>query len=268
MTRAATAALAEVSEGEIRSGTAVYCYHKDAIVVVLRTLKGPAEGGKWTNAEVSKQLGDEYNTQNITVLRVGEQADLPPTETSAGFRAASGLAPDAGPVVVVLQGQATHAFVILEGGVADVTVIPAEPEARRTDAIFDGLKDKKVGLVGCGSLGSKIGAMLTRAGVCKWLLADDDLLLPDNFVRNELDWRDAGSHKASALSRRMEYVNPAVDTNVWHTQLGTQTASEIRRNNHAAAWRVRFNYRRNGQSQRAEHHFSRGEGQEEAGDLG
>jgi sulfur-carrier protein adenylyltransferase/sulfurtransferase len=67
--------------------------------------------------------------------------------------------------------------------------------------------------------------MLTRAGVSKWLLADDDLLLPDNFVRNELDRRDAGSHKASALARRMEYINPAVDTNVWHIQLGTQTAS-------------------------------------------
>jgi hypothetical protein len=67
---------------------------------------------------------------------------------------------------------------------------------------------------------------MTRAGVSKWLLIDDDLLLPDNFVRNELDWRDAGSHKASALARRFEYINPRVDTKVWHTQLGTQTASE------------------------------------------
>jgi molybdopterin/thiamine biosynthesis adenylyltransferase len=224
MTRSTTAALAEVNVGEIRSGGVAYCYHKDAVVFVLRSLQGT--GGEWTNADVPKQLADEYYARNIAVLRVGEQASLPPTATSSGFRQATGLAPDAGPVVLVLQGQSANAFYLLEDSVVDVPIIPAEPEARRTDAIFDSLKDKKVGLVGCGSLGGKIGAMLTRAGVSKWLLADDDLLLPDNFVRNELDWRDAGSHKASALARRMEYINPGVDTIVWHTQLGTQTASE------------------------------------------
>ena len=225
LTRAATAALAEVGEGKIRSGVAVYCYHKDAIVFLIGMLKGLTEGSDWSNADVPKQLGDEYYKRTIAVLRVGEHAGLPPTATAAAFREALGLAPDVGPLVVLLQGQAAHAFYLLEDGVAEVPVIPAERETRRTDSIYDGMKDKKVGLVGCGSLGSKIGAMLTRAGVSKWLLVDDDLLLPDNFVRNELDWRDAGSHKAAALARRMEYINPAVDTNIWHTHLGTQTAS-------------------------------------------
>jgi molybdopterin/thiamine biosynthesis adenylyltransferase len=226
MTRAATEAFAEVKGDEIRSGVCVYCYHKDAIVFVPRSLTSATDGSEWTNPDVPKQLGDEYFKRDFALLRLGEQAALPPTETSAGFRQATGLAADAGPVVLVLQGQASHAFYVMEDSVCEVSVIPAEAEARRTDAIFDSLKDKKVALVGCGSLGGKIGAMLTRAGVNKWLLADDDLLMPDNFVRNELDWRDAGSHKASALARRMEYINPAVDTSVWHTQLGMQTASE------------------------------------------
>ena len=49
--------------------------------------------------------------------------------------------------------------------------------------------------------GSKVGTMLARSGVARFFLADDDILFPDNFVRNDLDWRDVGSHKANALLR-------------------------------------------------------------------
>ncbi|ARP99679.1 E2/E1-associated domain-containing protein [Pseudorhodoplanes sinuspersici] len=222
-TRADTAFLADMTEGEYRTGAAVYCFHKDAIVFAVRSLNGAAE---WINPDVPGQLEDEYYKRNFVALRLGEKTALPPTSSPSAFREAAGLAQDAGPVVLVFQGQASHAFYLTADSVIEAFVIPAQMEARRTDAVFDGLKDRKVGLVGCGSLGSKIGAIMTRAGVGKWLLVDDDLLLPDNFVRNELDWRDAGSHKASALARRMEYINPEIDTNVWLTELGAQTASE------------------------------------------
>jgi len=55
---------------------------------------------------------------------------------------------------------------------------------------------------------------------------DDDILLPDNFVRNDLDWRDAGAHKAEALARKLQLVNPSVETEVWRARLGGQEASE------------------------------------------
>lgn len=227
LTRAATAALASIVEGETRSGTATYCYHKDALVLVLSGLKGPTEDSKWSNADVPKQLGDEYYERSVTLQRLSQSAELPSTETPAAFRTALALPPEAGPLIMLLRGDAVDAFFLLDESVVKASVIPTEVKSRRADDIFDSLKSKKVGLVGCGSLGGKIGAMLTRAGVSNWLLLDDDLLLPDNFVRNELDWRDAGSHKASALARRMEYINPAVATSIWHTQLGVQTASEF-----------------------------------------
>ncbi len=33
---------------------------------------------------------------------------------------------------------------------------------------------------------------LARSGVANLLLVDDDLFLPDNLVRHDLDWRDVG----------------------------------------------------------------------------
>ena len=56
-------------------------------------------------------------------------------------------------------------------------------------------------------------------------LVDDDLLMPDNLVRNELDWRDMGCHKAHAVARRMQFVNPAAKTSVRLIQLAGLEAS-------------------------------------------
>ena len=87
------------------------------------------------------------------------------------------------------------------------------------------LSTKSVALIGCGSLGSKVGTMLARSGVARFVLVDDDILLPDNFVRNDLDWRDVGSHKANALLRRMTLVNPAAQSEIWRARLGGQESS-------------------------------------------
>jgi hypothetical protein len=67
--------------------------------------------------------------------------------------------------------------------------------------------------------------MLARTGAGHWLLVDDDLFLPGNVMRNELDWRDIGTHKARALARKLKLVNPAIETIVWDMQLGAQVAA-------------------------------------------
>ena len=87
------------------------------------------------------------------------------------------------------------------------------------------LTGKNVGIVGCGSLGSKIATSLARSGVRNFLLVDDDLLLPENLVRNDLDWSGMGEHKADALARRLELVAPGVIVTVRRLRLGGQEAS-------------------------------------------
>ena len=111
---------------------------------------------------------------------------------------------------MLLQGSDVRAYAVneTENKVFRVSVIPAPPEMARLDGVHERLLSLKVGLVGCGSLGSKIAASLARAGVRRFLLVDHDILSPDNFVRHDLDWRDAGRHKADAVASRIQMVNP------------------------------------------------------------
>jgi molybdopterin/thiamine biosynthesis adenylyltransferase len=100
-----------------------------------------------------------------------------------------------------------------------------QPLAQRLDADHEGLSEKTVALIGCGSLGSKIAAMLCRSGVRKFKLIDDDLLFPDNLVRHELDWRDIGAHKAAALAGRLSLIDAATEAQVIKQKLGGQESS-------------------------------------------
>lgn len=67
--------------------------------------------------------------------------------------------------------------------------------------------------------------MLARAGVNRFFLVDEDILLPENLVRNDLDWRDIAAHKADALARRMQLVQPGVRTHVRRMRLAGQESS-------------------------------------------
>src|SRR5271167_1572646 len=102
------------------------------------------------------------------------------------------------PFAVLVRGSVFHTYMLDSNAdrVTQVAVIPREPAAARVDEAHAHLAGRNVGIVGCGSLGSKVAVMLARAGVGRVLLVDDDIVFPDNFVRHDLDWRDVGIHKA------------------------------------------------------------------------
>lgn len=83
----------------------------------------------------------------------------------------------------------------------------AEPDGARLDPAYEALKASKVAIVGCGSVGSKVAVQLARSGVGSFVLVDGDVLSAGNLVRNELDWRSVGVHKAPALGARLKEVN-------------------------------------------------------------
>jgi molybdopterin/thiamine biosynthesis adenylyltransferase len=87
------------------------------------------------------------------------------------------------------------------------------------------LRGKKVGLVGCGSLGSKIGTSLARSGVGNFVLVDDDIMKPGNLVRHDLDATSLGVHKADALEARLKAVSPLINVRARNVVLGGQEAS-------------------------------------------
>jgi len=88
------------------------------------------------------------------------------------------------------------------------------------------LAGKSVAIVGCGSLGSKVAAMLVRAGVSQFTLVDDDILFAANIVRNELGAAAVGAHKVDALKARLTDIAGTVDITVRRVALGGQESAD------------------------------------------
>src|SRR5690554_117406 len=99
-------------------------------------------------------------------------------------------------------------------------------EQRRTPDCFDKLDNKSIGLIGCGSLGSKIAASLCRSGAGKFLLIDEDVFFPGNVARNDLSLADVGTHKSDALKERLSTLNPRCDVRALRLSLGGQESSQ------------------------------------------
>ncbi|MBW4598515.1 MAG: ThiF family adenylyltransferase [Calothrix sp. FI2-JRJ7] len=87
------------------------------------------------------------------------------------------------------------------------------------------LPEKKVGIVGLGSTGSKIAASLARSGVGKFYLIDEDIFLPENVCRNDLDWRNVGEHKVNAVQEIISYISSFAQFEVSIINLGGQESS-------------------------------------------
>ncbi|UXC91419.1 ThiF family adenylyltransferase [Sphingobium sp. RSMS] len=132
------------------------------------------------------------------------------------------------PLLLVHRGTARLYSLAQGTGSRDVYVyrtIVAPANEQRLSAEHGVLADRSVAIVGCGSVGSKIAATLTRAGVGTLVLVDGDLLLPGNLVRNELDWRAVGLNKPDALAARLRDINPSTKTIVRRLLLGGQESS-------------------------------------------
>jgi molybdopterin/thiamine biosynthesis adenylyltransferase len=78
---------------------------------------------------------------------------------------------------------------------------------------LEGLEQKRVAIVGCGSLGSKIASNLTASGVNHFRLIDYDYFEPNNSVRHELGVECFGLNKERALLTRLCSLNPAAAAN-------------------------------------------------------
>jgi molybdopterin/thiamine biosynthesis adenylyltransferase len=116
-------------------------------------------------------------------------------------------------VVVCSAGRFIRAFAVsASGGLGELAVIDASAvHASRLPADYAKLGAMTIVVVGLGSLGSKIAVSLARSGARKFALLDADVLLPQNLVRNDLDWRDVGFAKVEATAERIRLVAPGAD---------------------------------------------------------
>lgn len=108
---------------------------------------------------------------------------------------------------------------------AFATVIVDHDVGSRLGNDYARLAERSACIVGCGSMGSKIATSLARAGVGHFELIDDDVFLPENLVRNDLDWRSLGSHKVDALWGRLHLVQSNTTVNTHRVCLNGQEFS-------------------------------------------
>jgi len=99
------------------------------------------------------------------------------------------------------------------------------PDSQRLQSAYVNLTGKRVGLVGCGSVGSMMAVSLARSGVQNFFLIDEDIFFPGNVVRNDLALDGVGVHKANLLKERLLQINPDVDAKLLRLSLGGQESA-------------------------------------------
>jgi hypothetical protein len=241
--------LAELPDGA--EGTLEACLEKqgESYSCVVRRVR-PSGLPTWEDPSVPVALYDEmdemgppagpiYNTRLDAedILRARKVGDLESLLAEAGHGDVSlgaagpypqgmGRRPDV--LLLIDRGGEPHLFMLFSDGDA-LRAAPVRSEARgpnpRLPADLAGAAAKTVGVVGLGSLGSKLAVSLARSGVRKFVLVEADVLLPENLVRNELDWRDVGQHKVHAVKRRLELLAPGVEVEVRDLDLTGQESN-------------------------------------------
>ncbi|MPM05729.1 hypothetical protein SDC9_52020 [bioreactor metagenome] len=80
---------------------------------------------------------------------------------------------------------------------------------------FEEIKKKvsnyKVGIAGCGGLGSNCAAMLVRSGVLKLVMADFDIVQESNLNRQFFFQNQIGIAKAEALKENLLHINSGAE---------------------------------------------------------
>jgi ubiquitin-protein ligase len=220
--------------------------YRDATVIEIAQLKdtwvayvaavGPSDGPDWRETDIPDR-GDKG--EKAVLVRVASLADLPQMPDHAsleqlilGARRSETATPGETAVprfTIVTDAQSARTFYTYSKDGA-WNVIPyrtldlADDAGERLPQGYAALAQKKVGVVGCGSLGSKIAASLARTGVGEFVLVDDDVVTPGNLKRHELDAGGLGAHKTDALKARLEAI-ASVGVSVWRVALGGQESS-------------------------------------------
>jgi molybdopterin/thiamine biosynthesis adenylyltransferase len=121
-----------------------------------------------------------------------------------------------------------HFFVIFkDGDTRKLAAVRSEPRTTgaRTPKNLEGLGEKSVGIVGLGSVGSKIAVSLARMGIRRIYLIDHDIFLPENAARHVLDWGNVGEHKVDAVREAVGRLGSGYEVEVSRVHLTGQEST-------------------------------------------
>ncbi len=92
------------------------------------------------------------------------------------------------------------------------------------------LKRKKIGIAGCGGLGSNCAVALARTGIGKLILADFDVVRKSNLNRQYYFTDQLGQKKVFALEDNIYFINPRVKIEAHDVKLDTAAIVKIFKN--------------------------------------
>jgi hypothetical protein len=93
-------------------------------------------------------------------------------------------------------------------------------------------REKRVLLIGCGSLGSPLAKALARAGVGHFDIVDSQLMETENTSRHELGMREVGQGKAPGLARKLIQDVPALKARGFVADAASWTTKNCRPGNY------------------------------------
>jgi len=113
-------------------------------------------------------------------------------------------------VVLVRRDGTSCGYIRLPDGVLELVNMELAPsnQERTPDVVRQALDKLRVGIVGLGSMGSKIAVSLARSGVRDFVLVDRKVLTPDNICRNAASFIDVGAQKTRVVKELIRDVCP------------------------------------------------------------
>jgi len=93
--------------------------------------------------------------------------------------------------------------------------------------IKETLKNKTVGIAGCGGLGSNCAVALARVGVGKLIIADFDIIEKSNLNRQYFFYKQIGSKKVYSLKDNIQLINPNIKVEAYDVKLDSSNIIEI-----------------------------------------
>ncbi|MDP4289685.1 MAG: sulfur carrier protein ThiS adenylyltransferase ThiF [Bacteroidota bacterium] len=94
-------------------------------------------------------------------------------------------------------------------------------------AKLEDLRNKTVGIAGCGGLGSNCAVALARVGIGHLIIVDNDTISESNLNRQYYFHDQIGRPKAQTLKENIERINPNVKVTAINVKLDENNLKEI-----------------------------------------
>ncbi len=89
------------------------------------------------------------------------------------------------------------------------------------------LKNRNVGIAGCGGLGSNCAVALARVGVGHLIICDFDIIVESNLNRQYYFYDQIGLKKAPTLKENINRINPNVNVEALDIKISAENVVEI-----------------------------------------